>query len=86
MPPSAATTYTFERPLSADVVLDWRSLAALDYEARIRRLARWIDEAERDGRRYRLLLPGHPPLGPGQGSAHRHACLRALALLPHASA
>ncbi|HWI25142.1 MAG TPA: DUF58 domain-containing protein [Lysobacter sp.] len=76
----------YERPLSADIVLDWRSLHALDYEARIRRLARWIDEAERDARRYRLLLPGHPPLGPAQGPAHRHACLRALALLPHAPA
>ena len=75
----------YERPLSADIDLDWRSLAALDYEARIRRLARWIDEAERDGRRYRLLLPVHPPLGPAQGPVHRHACLRALALLPHAS-
>ncbi len=76
----------YERPLSADIVLDWRSLASLEYEARIRRLARWIDEAERDARRYRLMLPGHPPLGPAQGPAHRHACLRALALLPHAPA
>ena len=73
----------YEQPLAADIVLDWRTLAALDYEARIRRLARWVDEAERDGRRYRLDLPGHPALGPGQGQAHRHACLRALALMPH---
>lgn len=76
----------YERPLPADIVLDWRSLANLEYEARIRRLARWIDEAERDARRYRLMLPGHAPLGPAQGPAHRHACLRALALLPHAPA
>ena len=31
-------------------------------------------------------LPGQPPLGPAHGAAHRHACLRALALLPHACA
>ncbi|TWT20090.1 DUF58 domain-containing protein [Luteimonas marina] len=72
----------FEQPLGADIVLDWRALAALRHEDRIRRLARWVDEAERESRRYRLLLPGQPPLGPGSGAAHRHACLRALALLP----
>ena len=72
----------YEQPLGADIDLDWRELNALAYEARIRRLARWVDEAERDGRRYRLMLPGQPPLGPAQGSAHRHACLKALALMP----
>lgn len=73
----------YEQPLGADVVLDWRELAGLGDEARIARLARWVDEAERDGRRYRLSLPAQPPLGPDRGAAHRHACLRALALLPH---
>jgi uncharacterized protein (DUF58 family) len=72
----------FQQPLGADVVLDWESLAGLDHEARIRRLARWVDEAEREGRRILLRLPGQPPLGPATGVAHRHACLRALALLP----
>ena len=60
------------------------ALAALAYEHRIRRLTHWVDLAEREGRRYRLHLPGQPVLGPGQGAAHRHLCLRALALLPHA--
>lgn len=73
----------YEQPLSADILLDWRALAGIEYETRISRLARWVDDAERDGRRYRLQLPGQPPLGPAQGAAHRHACLRALALLPH---
>ena len=73
----------FEQPLGAAVVLDWRALSGLRHEDRIRRLARWVDEAERRGRRYRLRLPGES-LGPAQGPAHRHACLRALALLPHA--
>lgn len=72
----------YEQPVGADIVLDWGQLSGIDYEARIRRLARWIDEAEREGRRYRLDLPGQPPLGPGSGPQQRHACLRALALLP----
>ncbi|HSX63127.1 MAG TPA: DUF58 domain-containing protein, partial [Pseudoxanthomonas sp.] len=74
----------YEQPLSVEIALDWKDLAGLDYEQRIRRLARWVDLAERADRRYRLLLPGHPPLGPAQGPAHRHLCLRALALMPHA--
>lgn len=72
----------YEQPQGADVDLDWDLLGALPWESRIRRLARWVDEAERDGRRYRLCLPGQVVLGPDQGDAHRHACLRALALLP----
>lgn len=74
----------YEEPQGADVVLDWDELSALPREARIQRLARWVDEAERDQRRYRLVLPGQAPIGPGAGPAHRHACLRALALLPGA--
>jgi uncharacterized protein (DUF58 family) len=73
----------YERREGAEVVLDWRELAALPTEARISRLARWVDEAERRNLHYRLRLPGQS-LGPAQGPAHRHACLRALALLPHA--
>lgn len=74
----------YEQPLGADIVLDWSTLGRMPQEAKVSRLARWVDEAERDGRRYRLMLPGQPSLGPDQGPAHRHACLRALALLPHA--
>jgi len=74
----------YEQPLGADIVLDWHDLHALPWEDRIRRLARWVDEAEREGRRWRLQLPGHPALGPARGADHRHACLRALALLPEA--
>ncbi|WP_066097890.1 DUF58 domain-containing protein [Xanthomonas massiliensis] len=74
----------YERPVGEDIVLDWRALAALPHERRIARLARWIDLAERSGRRYRLLIPGHPPLGPDRGPQQRHLCLRALALMPYA--
>ena len=73
----------YEQPQGADVVLDWTALA-LGYEDRIRRLARWVDEAEREGRRYRLQLP-QQAIGPGTGAVHRHACLRALALMPFAA-
>ncbi|MGY1531171.1 DUF58 domain-containing protein [Luteimonas sp. A649] len=73
----------YEQPQGADVVLDWSQLT-LAYEERIRRLARWVDDAEREGRRYRLKLP-RQAIGPGRGAAHRHACLRALALLPAAT-
>ncbi|RYE95378.1 MAG: DUF58 domain-containing protein, partial [Oxalobacteraceae bacterium] len=73
----------YEQPLALEVTLDWRLLAPLDFEHRIRRLAHWINLAEREGRRYRLVIPGHPALGPSQGVAHRHLCLRTLALLPH---
>ena len=73
----------YERREGAEVVMDWRELATLPNEARISRLARWVDEAERRNLRYRLRLPGGS-FGPAQGPAHRHACLRALALLPHA--
>lgn len=73
----------YEQPLGADVELEWHRLSGLGQEARISRLARWVDEAERDGCRYRLSLPNQPTLGPGTGPSHRHACLRALALMPH---
>lgn len=73
----------FEQPMGAEVVLDWHSTTGVAYEARISRLARWIDEAEREGRRYQLRVPGQPTVGPDRGPLHRHACLRALALMPH---
>jgi uncharacterized protein (DUF58 family) len=40
-------------------------------------------EAERSGSRYSLRIPGQM-ISAGQGTEHRHACLRALALLPDA--
>lgn len=74
-------------PLRGDLVeLDWRSLSGLDHERKIARLARWVELAERAQRPYRLRVPGQPPLGPAMGPAHRHMCLRALALLPEAGA
>lgn len=72
----------YEQQLSGELVLDWQVTHGLPHEQRIRRLARWVDDAERDGRRYGLRLPGQPPIPMGLGAPHRHRCLRALALLP----
>ena len=72
----------YEATANRELDLDWFTLGTLDHEARIRRLARWVLEAERQGSRYRLRLPS-AVVGPGTGPEHRHACLRALALMPH---
>lgn len=74
----------YERAQQQDVLLDWRELHGLAHEARISRLAGWVELAEREGRRYRLRLARQADFGPGRGPEHRHACLRALALLPQA--
>jgi uncharacterized protein (DUF58 family) len=71
----------YEATAHREIELDWFALASLGHEARIRRLARWVIEAERQGSRYRLRLPS-ALIGPGSGPEHRHACLRALALMP----
>lgn len=73
----------FEHAVGREVELRMSALAALPYEHRIARLAHWVLLAEREGRRYRLQLPGQAALGPDHGVSHRHVCLRALALLPH---
>ena len=70
----------FESPAGRDAVLDWQLLGGLPYEQRISRLARWLVDAERHGCRSELRLPGQT-IGPGRGSAHLDAGLRALALL-----
>ncbi len=72
----------YEASSAREVTLDWFALPGLAGEARIRRLARWVVEAERSSCRYALILPSER-FGPGRGPEHRHACLRALALLPH---
>ncbi len=54
-------------------------LPHLDTEARLSQLAAWVVEAERSGLPYGLRLPGME-IPPACGAAHRHACLKALAL------
>jgi uncharacterized protein (DUF58 family) len=61
--------------------LDWRHLRGLDNEARIARLARWLNEAQAQGRQCSLWLPNEV-IGLGSGPAHYARCMSALALLP----
>ena len=74
----------FEQRRGREIVLDWTATSGLPYEARISRLARWVCDAESARQPYLLRLP-EESIGPGQGPDHRHACLRALALLPGAA-
>jgi len=72
----------FEQPEPRPVwSLDWRQLSALDPEARIARLARWLGEAHAQGRRYSLWLPSGF-IDTDAGAAHYARCLNALAVLP----
>ncbi|MBL0163115.1 MAG: DUF58 domain-containing protein [Xanthomonadales bacterium] len=73
-----------ERLVDDDLHFDHTALAGLDGEARIRRLTAWILAAEVARRSYTLELPDQR-FGPGVGDSHRHACLRALALMPDAA-
>lgn len=69
----------FQESLEREFWLDWDELAHLDGEARLSQLTRWVIDAESQQLAYGLRLPG-ARLEPGRGPAHRHACLRALAL------
>lgn len=72
----------FDRPEPhANWQLAWDELRHLDREARIARLARWLGEAEAQGRRYSLRLPGEH-IDAGSGAAHYARCMSALAVLP----
>lgn len=72
-----------ERLVDRSLVFDYDAVPIADTEARISRLAAWVLAAESAGRTYALLTP-EQTIGPGLGTHHRTACLRALALLPHA--
>lgn len=61
--------------------LDWRQLDGMQHEARIARLARWLNEAEAQRRHYSLWLPGNE-IAAGSGPLHYAHCMDALAQLP----
>ena len=65
------------------LVLDYYTLRGIDRETRISRLTAWVLAAESASQAYLLRIPGST-IGPGIGTVQRHACLRALALLPDA--
>ena len=59
--------------------LDWSQLPNIAQERKLELLTRWVLDAETQGMRYGLRLPGKE-LQPAQGQTHRAECLRALAL------
>ena len=61
--------------------LDWDALEhETDIEKRISLLTRWVIDAEENGDRYGLRIPGQT-IPQAHGESHFHQCLRALALL-----
>ncbi len=74
-------TKQFEGGERGELLLDWKLLpVALDAEAKISRLTRWVLDAEASGTRWALRLPGEV-IELDAGAGHRHRCLEALALL-----
>lgn len=72
-------TKSFEGGSGGELLLDWRGLPpAMDTEAKLSRLTRWVMQAELAGQRFALALPGID-VGVDSGPAHRAACLEALA-------
>ena len=72
----------FEQPQSRPQwQLDWRRLPELDAEARIARLARWLNEAHAQRCSYSLWLPGEE-IASNSGLLHYAHCMNALARLP----
>jgi uncharacterized protein (DUF58 family) len=72
----------FEQPdARSDWQLDWRQLAGMDDERRIARLARWLGQAQAQGRRYSLWLP-EESMESSSGPAHYQRCMDALARRP----
>lgn len=60
-------------------IFDFARLEGLDTEARLEQLARWVVDAQAQGERYGVALPGSY-IEPGLGLEHRHRCLAALAM------
>ena len=76
------TVKLFEGHSRGEVVLDFAAIdPALDCEARLARLARWVLMAEEQKVRYALRLPSGD-IAYGLGAEHRERCLTALARCP----
>ena len=71
----------YDQPPGGQISVDWRDTEGLSHESRIRRMARWLNEAEKQGRLSVLTLPDQS-LGPDRGSSHKAACMTLLARLP----
>ncbi len=62
-----------------EIVLRFEGAGTGSTEFRLSQLARWVLDAEREGVRYALALPGHA-LPADRGEGHAERCLTALAL------
>lgn len=79
-PDAALQTKQFSGTAAQALWFDWAQLpASIDVEARLSLLARWVLDAEEAGLSWGLRLPGHE-IPQAHGTAHTHACLKALAL------
>jgi uncharacterized protein (DUF58 family) len=63
---------------SRELWLEWAGANGTDAEARLSRLAAWVQSADNAGLLYGVRLPGQE-LAPGLGDAHRRSALDALA-------
>ena len=71
-------TKQFQTERSPELWLDWADVRG-DDELKLSQLCRWVLNADADGQRYGLRLPGKE-IAPDRGHAHQHRCLAALAL------
>jgi len=79
-PDAALQTKQFAGTAAQALWFDWAMLpATLDVETRLSILTRWVLDAEDAGLSYGLRLPGGT-IPQAHGTAHTHACLKALAL------
>lgn len=72
-------TKQFAGGQAPELIFAWDRLSGLETEPRLSLLCRWVLDADRLGLRYGLHLP-HARLAADSGAAHRHQCLKALAL------
>ncbi len=75
----ALMTKEFGGGVSEELWLKWEQLGHLATEEKLSRLTRWVLEADSHGMAYGLELPQRR-IEPQRGDAHRHHCLKALAL------
>jgi len=66
------------QPAESDLWLDLHQTGATALEDRLSRMCAWVLMAEQWSQPYGLRLPG-VEIAPGNGAAHRHRCLEALA-------
>jgi len=79
-PDAALQTKQFSGTAAQALWFDWALLPAyMDVETRLSVLARWVLDAEEAGLSWGLRLPGGE-IPQAHGTAHTHACLKALAL------